>query len=403
MKNFFRTSITFSPGPDVLSMRLLAKNDPADFARKAQALTESGAIKLSDLRNLPGLYQALADVQVPINIEIGGAVRAVMASAFPVLAGNTVVAAINDAYNAVETIGQNLVTDMEDNKKVTTVAAVHTLDNNIEEVKETDDFPEIGATEETVEIRHKRNGRKVTFSQEMIDENDIANIVTRVNAVGEIAAEWTEEQTLKRATDYDGSAASPGEPYAYRPDGTGTALFSASANTPGTRAPSGTQIQNNAFTDETDLDAARTRLAAMKNARGKRITVPRSRVGILCPDAVVSNVLKVLQSEYVPGVENEVSQWGPRGKWNIPIERVWSSPKLDDLSTSAWYYGAFSQQFKRKWKLRFEYVTLGTDTQAYLNSRIAFQARIAWDMEVGATDYVYVIQNLSATTAPKDE
>jgi len=76
---------------------------------------------------------------------------------------------------------------------------------------------------------------------------------------------------------------------------------------------------------------------------------------------------------------------------------------MDDLSTSAWYVGAFKRQFKRKWKLRFEYVTLGQDTQAYLNSRIAFQARIAWDVEIGSTDYVFCVQSLSGTTAPVNE
>jgi len=73
---------------------------------------------------------------------------------------------------------------------------------------------------------------------------------------------------------------------------------------------------------------------------------------------------------------------------------------LDDLSTTVWYLGWFEKQFKRKWKLRFEYVTLGQDTESYLRSRIAFQARLGWDVEIGATDYVYVVQCLSATTAP---
>ena len=102
-------------------------------------------------------------------------------------------------------------------------------------------------------------------------------------------------------------------------------------------------------------------------------------------------------------MENELSNWGPRGKWNIPIERIYSSPKCDDLSTGCWLYGAFARQFYRKWKLRFEYVTLGMETQAYLNSRVAFQARLAWDCEVGAVGYNMVIRNLAATTAPGDE
>jgi len=265
------------------------------------------------------------------------------------------------------------------------------------------DFPEIGTDEESVQIRERRNGRRLTITAEMIERNELPDIVSRVDALGEIAAEHIEELTLKRVTDYHGSKSAPAEPYAYRPDGTGTALYSASANTPGTRAPLGTRINSNALVDYTDIDAFRIRQASMKNARGTRIMIPWSEVIILVPYALIGPALKVFSSEYTPGVENEYNPYGPRGKFFLPPERILTSTKMDDLSSGAWYGGAFRRQFRRKWALRMEYVTLGTDTESYLRSRIAFQARIAWNCEVGAVDYVYVIQNLAATTAPADE
>lgn len=404
MKQAFKTNLVPVKSPlSTWDIRSLAKNEPSEFLHKVYSGVESGKLKFSDIRDIKELYRALADVQVPVTMEMAGAQRSISTSAFPILTGTLAIAAINESYQAVPAIGDALVTDFEDSKKVTSVAAVHSLDKETEEVKELGEFPEVGVDEEKVEIRHKRNGRRLTISAESIEENELPDIISRINALGEIAGEWIEEQTLSRVMDYYGSKSSPGEPYVYRPGGTGTALFSASANTPGTRAPSGTREQNNAFSDESDLEKARVLLASMKNARGKRINVPYSERVLLVPDAIVGSILKVLNSEYVPGVESEVSNWGPRGKWNIPGERVFSSPKLDDFSTSAWYYGAPKRQFRRKWKLRFEYVTLGMDTQAYLSNRIAFQARIAWDCEVGATDYVYWIQNLSGTTAPYDE
>jgi hypothetical protein len=266
----------------------------------------------------------------------------------------------------------------------------------VDEVREGEAFPEISATEEKVEIRHKRNGRSLSITAEAIEENEVADIVQRVNALGEIAADWVEEQTLSRVCDAKGSATtSGGAPYVYRPNGSGTALYSSTANTPGTRAPSGNRVASNALVDETDLDNARTVLAAMKNNRGKRIAIPMSECLLLVPDALVGAAAKILNSELVPGVENEVSNWGPRGQYR---PKLLSSPKLDDISTTAWYLGAFRRQFIRKWKLRFEYVTLSGDTKDFLERRIAFQARIGWDVEIGATDYVYVVQNLSSTT-----
>ncbi|MFH1614574.1 MAG: hypothetical protein ABIG61_05780, partial [Planctomycetota bacterium] len=329
-------------------LRALAQNEPKDFIHKVNVGVESGKLKLEDIRDWKGLHGVLADVQVPVTMEMAGSQRAIMASAFPILTGTLAIAAINEAYQGVPSIGQELVTDFEDNKKVTTIAAVHSLDKQVDEVKETMDFPEIGVDEEKVEIRHKRNGRRLTISAEAIEENEAADIVTRINALGEIAGEWIEEQTLARVTDHYGSGSSPAEPYVYRPAGTGTQLYSATANTPGTRAPSGTRVNSNALVDETDLDAVRTVLRAMKNARGKRINIPWSEVYFLVPDAIEGTLMKIINSELVPGVENEVSNWGPRGKYYIPLNRVLSSPKMDDLSTSAWYVGAFKRQFKRK-------------------------------------------------------
>jgi len=386
-------------------LRTLARNEPDEFVMKVQGAADSGKLKLEKLRNLKGLYAALADVRVNVQMEdMEGIVRSIGTSAFPVLTGSAVVAQINDAYAGVETVGQELVEDFEDNKKVTTLINVHALDKNIDEVKEdADDFPEIGTEEEGVTIQHKRNGRKFTIKKEVLEENDMPLLVTKANALGIIPAEWIEEQTISRVYDEHGSKSSGAEPYVYRPISGATALYSATANTPGTRAPSGNRYNSNALVDEANLENARVRLATMLNARGKRVTIPRSQLVIMVPDALVDKVLKVVNSEYVPGVYNEMSNWGPLGKWHIPQGRIISSPKFDDISASCWHYGAPKLQFKRKWKLRMEYVSLGMETQAYLDSRVAFQARVAWDVEIGAVDYCYLIQNISSTTAPGDE
>jgi hypothetical protein len=390
-------------GFDVQSLQGAAKRNPEEFMRKMDGLISSGQFTMNDFAgNIKRFWGALAGVQVPVVMpDAAGYKRSITASVFPILSGNVMIKSINDQYEAIPTIGEQLVTDFDDDKKVTTMVSLHNLDNNVEEVKETGDFPEIGATEESVEIRHKKNGRKLSISAEMIRENDSANIIERVNALSQIASDWIEEQTLERVTDHHGSASSAAAPYVYNPAGTGTALFSATANTPGTRAPSGTRINSNPIVDESDFENARIRLNSMLNARGKRIAIPTSERVLLVPDAVLPTALTIMNSTYVPGVENELSNWGPQGRFKIAT--IISSPKLDDLSTSAWYYGAPKKQFRRKWKMRLEYVTLGQDTQAYLNAQIAFQARIAWDVEIGALDYVYWIQNLSATTAPKDE
>jgi len=382
----------------------LLRNEPENFMRKFEAGANSGDITLEGIRDINSLWRATAyeriDVQLP---DISGQVRTITTSAFPIITGTLVIAAINARYAMIPTIGQELVTEMDDNKKVSTIVGISTLDSQKDEVKEGENFPEIGASEEKIEIRHLLNGRRLTMSADVISENELGNFALRVNDLTDLVALRIEKQTLSRVTDHNGSGSSPAEPYAYRPNGVGTALYSASANTPGTRAPSGNRVTNNGLSDETNLEAARTRLNTFRDDNGDRIGSNRSESQILVPDAKIGTLSKILNSEYVPGVVNEKSNWGPGGRFGIPMERVLSSPVVDNLSTSAWYYGAFRRQFIRKWKLRFEYVSLGMDTQAFLNARIAAQFRIAWDCEIGARDYVFVVQNLDGTTAPVDE
>mgnify|MGYP001049612437 CR=1 FL=1 len=385
---------------DVDGLRTMAQRDSVAFAQRTQELIDQGELRWDKVRDVRGLFHKLDGISVPAAVNVAGETRAIQASAFPLLAGGMTIAGIQEAYAAVPAIGGELVTDTEDNKRVSIYAGITSEDLKIDRVDEAKDFPEIGAGEEKFEIRSNRNGRRISITAEMIEENDVPNIVERVNALGEIAGETVEQQTLRRVTDHTGSAAVGAEPYALRPNGVGTALYNSTAGNPGVRATNGTRVLNNALVDETDLEAARARLVSMRNSLGARISIPMSRCILLVPDALAGTAAKLTNSEYQPGVENELNNWGPRGMYR---PRVLSTPKLDDLSTSAWYLGDFKRQFKRKWKLRFEYVTLTTDTESFLKSRIAFQARVAWDVEIGAVDYVYVVQCLSAATAPADE
>lgn len=384
------------PSLDMSAVRQLAQHEPEAFMGKMQALIDAGKLSWQKISNVRDLYRALSDVKVKASFEDMGEARAITTSAFPLLSGGLTVAGVNAAYEAVPTIGQDLVTDMEDNKRFTVIAGVQNLDKKVDTVAETVEFPEIGASEEKFHIGSKRNGRRISISKDMIEENDLPNIVQRVNALGDLAAKSIEKQTLRRVTDRDGSAASAAAPWALTINGTGTQLYNSTANLPGTRAPSGTRVNNNALVDETDLDAVRTVLAAMKDDNQDRIAIPMSRCTLLVPDAVAGVALTILRSERL-GVEGAINIWGPRGEY---MPKFRSSPLLDDLSSTAWYLGWFEQQFVRKWKLKMEYTELGENTESYLRNRIAFQARLAWNVEIGARDYVYVVQSLSGTTAP---
>lgn len=376
----------------------LARRHPESFMSRTQDLIDTGKLTLRSIPDLKAYWQAFRDVPVKAMVDIGGGQRSPVAtSSFPLLTGSLVVAEINRAYDSVPTIGQELVQEFDSNKKISHVAKIHNLVHGELKVKEGDPFPLISASETFSTIGSNRKGFQLALTQEVIEENDIASFINLVDQGGIFAAELIEEQTLSRVCDQNGSASSPAEPYAYHLNNAAQQLYTASTTT-FVQAPKGTRVINNAMADINSLNQVRITMAAMLNTRGKRLAIPMSETILLVPDALVSLATTLRGSDMTPGVFNELNPWGPRGLYQ---PKLVSSPKLDDISSTAWYMGAFKRQFRRKRKIALETVSIysGPTDMAFLEKREAFRSRVAWDIEVGAIDHVFVVQSLSGTEA----
>jgi hypothetical protein len=383
---------------DLAGLRTEAQANPDRFAKTLEKAVESEGLRLASVTSLRSLYKAFGDVQVKVErVEADGFTRAIMASAFPVLVGNLMLAEINEALDAIPDVTAELVRDIPTGKKINVFAGVLTDSPKIDRVDEADAFPELGAGQETFTILTKRDGRKVSITKDLIEESNVADLVMRINALAEYMRYSVMRQTLRAVCDVFGSATSPAAPYALTLNNSAASLYSTTANTPGTRAPSGTRVTNNPLSTTASLEAVRTRLNTFLNQHGHKAAIPLSACKLLVPDALLPTALKLMGSLMEPGVENERNNWGPQGEFR---PRPVSTPLLDEISTTAYYLGDFQRQFVRAWKLQMEYVELGENTQAFLDRRVAFQARIGWDVGIGAVDYARVVQSLSGTTAP---
>lgn len=387
----FAPEVRRPDGPiTMMEMRQLAMSEPDAWADKMRKCIDSGELGWHNMKDLKSLQEALQPVQVTEYVEVDGQERAITSAAFPVLCGRMTVNRINAAYDKVPMISDQLVEDMDDGNDTTVIAQINPLDSKAESYLEGDKYPEITANEETVEIRHKEWGRMVTITQRMIRLNQVGDIIRKVDALGSFLGKYVEKLTISRVCDQYGSAST--EPYVYRPKGTGTALYNATANNPGTRAPSGTSEASNALADYTDLDKAEVALAAMLDQDGDPLPMDWAEIILLIPHALLGLSTRLLNSELIPEVTSgmkdaTINHWGPRG---IFRPKVLSSVRLDAISSSTWFLGNFKAQFLRKYAKRMEYVTLGENTESFLQRGIAWQGRIAVDVEVGATDYVYV-------------
>jgi hypothetical protein len=373
-------------GLDFDGLRTLAQKYPNQFMARFEDLVAQRKITLAQLGSLRALFRSLLDVKVETRVDVAGELRTVTTSAFPLAMGSLMVAALNDAYAAVPTIGDALVTDMDSNKKFTHIAKLNHQVHEQVNTSEGAEFPLISAGESFAVIGHKRRGFRWKVTQETLDEDDVGIIAMFLREAGEFAAELNEELLLDRVTDRKGSASSAAAPYVYQPNGSGTALF-----------VDGTSRKiSNPLVSEANLEALRLLLTAQTNTRGRRIGVSLNDAVLLVPDALVNKASSLTRSEMVPGNPNEINPWGPRGLYQ---PKVLSTPKLDDISTSAYYLGQPQKIFVRKWKLRVETATVTMDALEFLRSRTAYEARVAWDCEIGARDNKGWVQSLSGTVA----
>lgn len=374
----------------ISDLKSLAANNPTEFVKKTQELTESGKIGLRQAGNLRGLYESLSPVNIPISLEK----REITSNAFQVLTSNFVVKEIMNGYEAIPDDTADLVTPISDPNKTTIIANVFAYDKDIDEVRETENFPEIYVGDEYVQIGQKRNGRKVSITKQAIAENRIADIVARCNAVGQFTQRAITKLTWRRVTDCFGSADSATAPYVYKPNGTNTPLYSASENTPGVRTPLGNRLTGNPLVDSGSLERAYDLLATFVEQNGDPIPLEISNCMLVVPFNLQFKLFNIINSNFIDEKQT-INNWGPAGQYR-PIPKV--SRWLNTLNTTAWYLGDFKRQFYRKTKEELSIPTLGGDTQAALDADIVFQARASLDVEVGAVDYCYVVQNLAGTT-----
>ena len=367
---------------------------------------EADGLSFGQVRDMPALRQLMDRVgQITVQVPDGrGGQRAIVTDSMALLTSSMAVADVNYGYESVPTISEFLIgeeiDDIQPNTEIGMPLDFGTGNATDVPVRVNEGelgYGEVGAGEERYTVLDFPQGFKRSFSQQFVDRAP-AQVYNQLLQLGNHMRERVEMWSLVKATDHHGSASSGSHHVMVRQRAT-AALFSATANTPGTRAPSGTRITNNALVDSTDLDALRVRLASFRNERG--YPIPVRNMILLVPDALWVTAWKILGAVFEPGVFNEPNFFGPQGPVRMTLL---SSPYLDLLSTSAWYGGDPRRILVRKWALRPEVATYGgTGTQAFVDSRTALCVRLAWDMEVGVRDYVGWVQSLSDQTAPKDE
>ena len=387
---------------DIGGLLDLASKDGRRFVEITGQLASAGKLRWEDV-DLKALFFRTIDLQCEVEVEIAGfgmeGRRTITTSAFPVIAGQLTAELMSRNDDEAETIWQELVEVRDTNKETTHLIRIINQDPSHIGGKrriEGDPYPLMASGEERFQVDTIDDGRRIAINQKVIETNDKAGFMEQIGGLREWAMNRRDVVTLYRVWDLYGSGTTPAAPYVYRPNGSGTALYTTSA-TAHRRARSGTRVTDRPLVDGASLQAAINILANMRDENGIRVG-GLVELDLVVPHALAATADVLVLSERTPGVVEAFNPYGPRGRYRI---RVLTSPKIDDFTTQDWLLGRrISRQFQMVTRLNMEFVSMPGSMQDFLRTRLAFEARIADEFEVGARDHNRVVQALATTTAP---
>lgn len=390
-------------GPvSVASMRSAAKNEPAAYARKIEDGFAAGAFSLGTLGCIVALYQALSGIMIRARSFVNGEVREIETDAFQYTLGQAVRAAFTEGYRSVRRVSEALVATPEPGMFVTSageslanpgrstwLSPILPATDGPSQVPEMDPFPEFHLSKEKAHFAGVRNGRTLKLTRDQMEAGIAGGLLyQKAWGLGRWVALLFERTAFDAISDRYGSAASDATRHAYLPNGIPTPLYSATANEPGSRAPAGTRVTNNAFTDASDFENALLRMLTYVDPTGRKAYNHPGDLAVVVPTELFYVACAAI---------SQVFGWLPAGE----RPRVYASPCLSEISSTAWYLMTAGQnsQFVRYSELEFEWASM-MDPGEYLRNLTAFEARIAWKTAVNAIDYTRAVQNLAGTTAP---
>lgn len=251
--------------------------------------------------------------------------EAIVSSAFPKLTGELINSRLIAAYNAVPTIGDQLVTTVPSNVQNETIAGVTDLETP-EEVGEGQAYNSSTITEKYVTAQNVKYGRMIDITEETIMFDKTGQILRRAAGIGTKAAQYKERLILRGVQDLDTSV--------YRPSGTPTAFYSAgNANL----------ITSNSF-GESGLEEVIKAAQLMKSdALGTidddYIFIDLNNMQVLVPVQLWVEAWQMAMSTKTPE-SNENAENFFKGRFN-PL----SSPYISKASATTWYAGMFKEDF----------------------------------------------------------
>lgn len=277
-------------------------------------------------------------------------VEAAQSSAFSILTGNVIAAAVQQAYDEVPSTLDRLVTPLSSKMRTERFAGIQAI-GGVRDVPEGQDYPETGTTDRGTEgPEPAKRGFIFPITEETVVFDQSGQVLVRGREIGRVMRNDREKHGMYAVQDLAGYKSyypivngTPTQTDLYRSAAAGTEWYHKSVNLKAT----------NALVDWTDIDAALQLGGDITDEQGEKITFIANQV--LVPRALLATILRIVGATQIEASSagattaawtqnvtvspNIIALLQQSGGTLTPL----TSPFMNDTST--WYAGDFPGQF----------------------------------------------------------
>lgn len=321
---------------------------------------------------------------------------AVRSQAFATLTSTLISSKMIDAYEAVPSVADTLMTIMPNQKlRNQRLAGLTHIAASDDEVLEGHPYPETDFSEKYVTTKEEKRGRILRLTEELMIFDQTGECYRRAAMLGTSLKNEQERRKIRLLIDADSGSSV----YVYRPSGTGETLYNTDASNMNYIGNGGVTGFSSAspLVDWTDLDLVRLYRATKVtddriDGTARPIGGINTNLTLLVPEgkrSVANTIVYPTQVGYEPS-----SSGGIQFQYNQPVagfvSRVVSSPFIDEVNGDDYYIGDFNKQFvwTEIWPLRT--AVQGRDSEDAFNQDLIFSIKASYFGGLSAVDSIYV-------------
>lgn len=335
-----------------------------EFSNKVMSLFEAKKLDYRDI-SFKDLWENLVVKQ---DLE-----EAYDASAMPTILANLISKKIIDAYESYPQKGLELVTVVPSSLREEVVVG-WTAIGQLSEVKEDDEYEEVSPPDEKyVRIVHKKYGKLISVTEEVIKFDQTQQFLRRAGMIGERGAQFLDKTIMRGILDRDSNVYNKG------------ALYASASSTGGTYGNAWTGTDT--ALGSAGWEKAHFTLHEATDEQSEPIWVSGDRPQMVVSPRMVPSAIKLRQGDYgnigTANLDLNVAQ----NMFDI-VESVYFASLTTNVS---WLYGSFKRQFQ--WDEIFPlqvFSRSGQETEDGFKRDVVQQFKVRFYGGIGATDTKYV-------------